>query len=619
MFDMLCADYGCWRKLSRKIPPPPAFEHHVRSYDFMYWEEHCVECAQPQCYSVCPLYERGNDWKCKRMEYGFIKWQAGKAGEETYTDCTLRKWGKIEGVYSGGHVSPLFIEKWESVDSFFVGVVRWLSRVMRFLPGRIGPSTIYRRLRAYAMKMVRTRFCISNILAFQCYSDSVSAVHLHFSIISNDQEVFHQGLEIPPGWTQRLIVLPELKKGARLFFFSNSEATCRLVFRELAVCDGDVAKKKSQDHDALPTQHSIKRAEFVKCIAWDLDNTLWRGILTEDGAERLQLNEQAVTIIKELDKRGVLHTILSKNDFDNAWPVMERFDIAQYFLHPHINWEPKSNNLREIAKMLNIGVDSVAFIDDSAFERAEVGENIPEVRVFSELQIGALLTLSEFNPPVSVESSERRLSYRNEISRKQAEHEFVNGYIDFLKSCNIRLELFYPMSQNEIERCVELIQRSNQLNLTGKRYSREAFSDLIGIADNMPLAVSCNDRFGSYGIVAFLVIGIDCDRVRILEFAISCRVAKKKCEQAILSALVERFALLGIRELWADLVKTGRNQPLIDVFNELPFKQTPLDISRIRFSSDLTVAEWGSEGIADVRLLPKTPGNCGSAIRSLFE
>ena len=115
-----------------------------------------------------------------------------------------------------------------------------------------------------------------------------------------------------------------------------------------------------------------KPAAKVKCVVWDLDNTLWRGTLIEDGFENLTLNADAVAAIKELDQRGILHSVASKNNPDEALDALNRFGLSEYFLAPQIGWGPKSAGVTEIARRLNINKNTFVFIDDQAFERAEV-------------------------------------------------------------------------------------------------------------------------------------------------------------------------------------------------------------------------------------------------------
>src|SRR5581483_5052110 len=119
------------------------------------------------------------------------------------------------------------------------------------------------------------------------------------------------------------------------------------------------------------------KPKTMKCVVWDLDNTLWNGTLLEDG--QVTLREEIVHTIKLLDARGILHSIASKNSYEAAMAMLQQLGVSEYFLYPQINWNSKASSIREIAKAINIGLDTIAFVDDQAFERAEVAFQIPEV------------------------------------------------------------------------------------------------------------------------------------------------------------------------------------------------------------------------------------------------
>ena len=137
---------------------------------------------------------------------------------------------------------------------------------------------------------------------------------------------------------------------------------------------------------------------LVKCLVWDLDNTLWRGTLLEDNDVRLP--DEIRDVIVALDSRGILQSIASKNDYDMAWQRVEELGIAEYFVHPQIGWGRKSDSVRQIAEQLNFAINTIAFVDDQAAERAEVGYGAPEVRCYFAEEATSLPGLPEFSPDV---------------------------------------------------------------------------------------------------------------------------------------------------------------------------------------------------------------------------
>ena len=157
----------------------------------------------------------------------------------------------------------------------------------------------------------------------------------------------------------------------------------------------------------------------VKVVIWDLDNTLWHGILTEDEPENLRLRDGVVEIIRTLDSRGVVNSVVSKNDFEAAWDRVKAFGLDDYFVFSRIGWAPKGQAVKEVIEDFNVGEDTVVFIDDSAFERFEVKSVNPHVRVMDVSDTAKILEAPEFNPPVTDESAQRRHYYRNEERRQQ--------------------------------------------------------------------------------------------------------------------------------------------------------------------------------------------------------
>ncbi len=173
----------------------------------------------------------------------------------------------------------------------------------------------------------------------------------------------------------------------------GEDAEAHLVFGAL-----DVGIPTSRGAPAAPPSDR-RPATYVKCVAWDLDDTLWNGILAEDGIEGLALREGALEAVRALDRRGILQTVISKNDEGPALEAMERLGIAEFMLRPAISWEPKSVGVRRVARDLGIGTDTFLFLDDSPFERAEVEQMHPEVRTREPADLRALADIPELNPP----------------------------------------------------------------------------------------------------------------------------------------------------------------------------------------------------------------------------
>ena len=284
-----------------------------------------------------------------------------------------------------------------------------------------------------------------------------------------------------------------------------------------------------------------KSADKVKCVVWDLDGTLWDGALIEtEDPTSLALKPGIREVMEELDRRGILQSVASKNEKSAAMAVLERLGIADYFLYPQIHWNPKSGSMEQIAKSLNIGIDALAFVDDMAFERREVAACWPQVRTYDAAEAGNLLTRPEFDVPATEESRVRRQMYRAEEKRNVLLAASHTDITEFLRKCNLKLRLFEPATAEEKLRCYELVVRTNQLNMSGIKYTPEEFEAVLGREGHQNFAFSCADDFGSYGIVGFGQYRVEAGKLVFTEFAMSCRVAGKCVESALFSYLLNR-------------------------------------------------------------------------------
>jgi len=230
--------------------------------------------------------------------------------------------------------------------------------------------------------------------------------------------------------------------------------------------------------DFVREMRQPSRPDKVKCIVWDLDNTLWDGILVEDGGVGLRLKPKIFDVIERLDRRGILHSIASKNNYEDAIAVLRRFNLAKYFLAAQISWEPKSESLRRIARALNISLDSMLFVDDSRFEREEVVASCPGIRVLDATYFELLTKMDVCDVPVTEESANRRYMYQVELERQIEAKDFGHDYIAFLRYCNIRLRIT-SLSNDNLQRVHELAQRTNQMNFSGNRYDQEVLKGIL--------------------------------------------------------------------------------------------------------------------------------------------
>ena len=181
------------------------------------------------------------------------------------------------------------------------------------------------------------------------------------------------------------------------------------------------------------------KTQPIKCIVWDLDNTVWDGILLEN--EDVQLRPGILDTMGDLDARGILHSVASKNSHEHAWSAIERLGLSEFLLHPQISWSPKSLGIRKIAQQLNIGLDTFAFVDDNPFELDEVRLALPEVTCVHVDDLASALRGQRFAGSATADARNRRLLYKQAIARDEALQEFGADYSTFLAASQIVLEL----------------------------------------------------------------------------------------------------------------------------------------------------------------------------------
>jgi len=316
--------------------------------------------------------------------------------------------------------------------------------------------------------------------------------------------------------------------------------------------------------DGMPTMQDNRSASasseepsLIKCVVWDLDNTLWQGTLLEGDA--LVLAPDVKEAIVELDNRGILQSIASKNYHAPAWEKLTAYGLAEYFLHPQISWANKSDSLRTIADRLGLGINALALVDDQQFERDEVGFSLPEVMTIDAADIGRLLHLPALRPRfVTGESKLRRQMYHADIQRKQAEEEFVGTREDFLSTLGTVITI-RAACEEDLLRAEELTVRTNQLNTTGRTYSHAELHAMLNSRDYLVLVAELQDRYGSSGTIGLAVIELGADGWLMNLLIMSCRVVSRGVGGIMLSHILQSAKRSGAK-LRALFVANDRNR-----------------------------------------------------------
>ncbi|MBW4431912.1 MAG: HAD-IIIC family phosphatase [Pelatocladus maniniholoensis HA4357-MV3] len=328
-----------------------------------------------------------------------------------------------------------------------------------------------------------------------------------------------------------------------------------------------------------------KDKKFIKCVVWDLDNTLWHGVLLED--EKISLRENIINLIQTLDSRGILQSIASKNAHVTAIAKLEEFGLKDYFLYPQINWNSKANSLKEIAGLLNIGIDAIAFIDDQLFELEEVKYTLPEILCINADEIGNILDMPVMNPRFITEDSRiRRLMYLSDIERQNAEQEFVGTADEFLATLNMSFTIC-SAKEEDLQRAEELTLRTNQLNTTGYTYSYDELNHFRQSENHKLLIANLEDKYGSYGKIGLVLIECRPKSWTIKLLLMSCRVMSRGVGTIMMNHVMSLAKSSNVR-LLAEFVQNNRNRMMYISYKFVGFKEIDKNGDLVIFENDLS-------------------------------
>jgi FkbH-like protein len=336
---------------------------------------------------------------------------------------------------------------------------------------------------------------------------------------------------------------------------------------------------------------SALQGKFKKCLILDLDNTVWGGVIGDDGLERIQLGHglgigkvftEFQMWVKKLKNRGIIICVCSKNDEEKAKEPFEKHpdmilhldDIAVFMA----NWENKVNNIRSIQKILNIGFDSMVFIDDNPFERNIVRENIegitvPELPEDPAEYLEFLYSINLFETAAySNADKDRTKQYQVEAKRILLSKSFTNE-ADFLKSLNM-VSVVEGFTKFNAPRVAQLSQRSNQFNLRTIRYTDAEIADIAENSDVIDLSFTLEDKFGDNGLICVIIMKPKSkDTLFIDTWFMSCRVLKRGMENFTLNTMVAKAKVAGYRYIEGEYIPTQKNAMVKDHYKNLGFEK----------------------------------------------
>ena len=323
-----------------------------------------------------------------------------------------------------------------------------------------------------------------------------------------------------------------------------------------------------------------------KALALDLDNTLWGGVVGEDGPDKIEIGQETAvgqvysefqSYLKDQQSLGVLLTINSKNDMENALSGLNRPDSVlkpEDFLIIKANWQNKDQNLKEIAEELNIGTDALVFVDDNPAERHIVRSQVPDAAV---PEIGEpqdyLITLDRSGffevTGLSEDDLGRNEMYKANIRRAHQQAAFTD-YREYLLSLEMRAEI-KPFSSVYMARIAQLTNKSNQFNLTTRRCTEAELTQIAADPNSITLYGKLSDKFGDNGVVSVVFGHKEADVFHIDLWLMSCRVLKRDMEFAMMDELVKRCREAGIKMIRGYYYPTKKNAMVKDFYSILSF------------------------------------------------
>lgn len=332
------------------------------------------------------------------------------------------------------------------------------------------------------------------------------------------------------------------------------------------------------------------RGKIKKCVILDLDNTLWGGVIGDDGLENIQIGELGLghafsefqMWLRELRKRGIILAVCSKNEEATAKEpflkhpemVLRLEDISVFVA----NWEDKASNIKMIQNTLNIGMDSIIFLDDNPFERNLVKGMIPDITVpdLPEDPSQYLHYLKSMNYFETASYSDadkvRTRQYQEEIGREKLQKQFAS-FEEYLASLEMKAEV-RPFDKFHFSRIAQLTQRSNQFNLRTIRYTEEEIGRIAEDDSHITMYFTLRDKFGDYGLISVVILDkLDEKNLFISEWLMSCRVLKRGMEEFIVDNIMRTAGEQGYETVRSEYIRTPKNSMVSDIYKRMGFAE----------------------------------------------
>lgn len=316
-----------------------------------------------------------------------------------------------------------------------------------------------------------------------------------------------------------------------------------------------------------------------KALIFDCDNTLWKGIVGEDSLEKIEIFQEIQYLAVELSKKGVIIGLCSKNNYDdvedfiNGKPEIILKD--EFIAIKAINWNNKTDNLRNIALDLNIGLDSIIYIDDSSFEIELIKKEIPEILALKKPAkyyeyINLLRNLFNlFGTSYLTEEDLYKTKFYKSNLKRQVELEKHSGIETFLETLGLEIYI-YINDQNKISRMAQMTQKTNQFNMTTKRYSESDMEKFFS-NDYKTICFAVRDKFGDNGVTGLIILKINHTNCEIDTFLMSCRIIGRNIEFAFFDWVINYLKKIGITKIIGKYIRTPKNNLVEEFYERLSF------------------------------------------------
>jgi FkbH-like protein len=343
------------------------------------------------------------------------------------------------------------------------------------------------------------------------------------------------------------------------------------------------------------------KGKMKKCVILDLDNTLWGGVIGDDGLENIQIGELGLghafsefqMWLKELQKRGIILAVCSKNEEETAKEpflkhpemVLHMEDIAMFVA----NWEDKASNIKRIQDTLNIGMDSIVFLDDNPFERNLVKSMIPDITVPNlpedpSQYLNYVKSLNLFETAAYSETDKNRTKqYQEEMGRVNLQKQF-SSYSEYLERLEMTAEA-KPFDKFHFSRIAQLTQRSNQFNLRTIRYTEQEIEQLAKEKEYLTLYFTLKDKFGDYGLISVVIMDKQPENTLFIsEWVMSCRVLKRSMEEFILDEIIRTAEEHGFDKVTGEYIRTPKNNMVSELYKKMGFQEVSKDRYKVNIA-----------------------------------